>query len=368
MIDFKREFSVMIQKHIKLSIGFVSAVIIAVYTYFLYLYGGEYISYSEYVIHSATTILCLIFVLLIQISAKSATNGKSVVLYTIISISGLLTILHFSEKTFRYNAQMLTTGIWPIICGGIAKYINSEKSTRTPVADFALFNVVIILLIWFLEEKALKYNHISSDITAEIYMYITALYTFMIYSTHYRKTQIKRYEIICIISLVAVVALLCLYNHDRIYEIVRSFHTDKTYIDTDGLNSNWIIHRISMLSASFTGDFSKFNKHILPLVAQGCSVIHISSVGGRYIFVIILMLNIAMTFLLITNSQKNHNPLIKTITMSFITKILFGLVANMFLIYSTTVGLPFIQTSYDIIPLAYILFDSGKYKNTDSMQ
>ena len=351
------------KNHIKWGIGALGIIIIAIYICSLSLYGKEQINATEYIIHSATTILCILSAFIISKSPIQKNKIISAVLYTTISISGLFVILHFSSKSPKLNAQMIITGIWPVICSVLAKYINDKKTTGYIVADFAIFNIFTISLIWILEEFALKYNHFSADITAEIYMYITALSSFLVFAKKTEKHKNDKYSKLFIIVSIIIISSLWLYNHDRVYEIIRSFEYDKTYSDADGLHSNWLIHRISMVSTSFTGNFSKFNHYILPSVAQGCPVVWLSASGGRHIGSAIFVLCTIITFLLIVNMQKSDNGMVKAITISFVTKMIFGVITNIFLIYSTSVGLPLIQTPYDIIPLAYILFDFGKEKN-----
>ena len=186
-------------------------------------------------------------------------------------------------------------------------------------------------------------------------MYVISVIAFMLYNIKVKKIKPDKGDIICFVAIVGIVISFWVCKQERIATIIESINRSKTDVDADGEFLNWISHRISMLQASINGDFSGVNIHRIHLMMKGCSLAWISSVSGWYIPALILVLNAVIVCFMAVYTKKNDSMLISIVTISFILKFVIGLVANLFLIYSTSVGVLFIGNIYDIIALFIIL-------------
>lgn len=119
-----------------------------------------------------------------------------------------------------------------------------------------------------------------------------------------------------------------------------------------------------MLKASVSGDFSTVNVYRVEPMMKGCSLIRFASEHGWYIPIAVLVLCAVMISLAVAYSRNTANALAAVITIGFIMKFVIGLTANLFLIYSTSVGIPFLRNIYDIISLVVLLFTFSK-KDSD---
>ncbi len=297
------------QNKLKIGITAIAVLLIAFYTYCLFEYGGEY-------------------------------------------LSGI-----------KSNAEMLVISLWPILCYAIAKYIRmGEKIGLKPfVVDCVAYNAVITGLIWILEEVIFKYSYVSADVTAEFYMYVISVIAFLLYNLKAREIKPDKWDVICFAVIIGTVISFWVCNQERIIAITESLNYSKTAVDADGDFINWISHRISMLNASFSGDFSVVNIHRIQPMIRGCRLAWLSGVGGRYIPAVIVGLNAVMLWLMVVYTRKNESVMISVVTISFIIKLVIGLSANLFLVYSTSVGVPIVRNIYDVLPLIIILlYSKGK--------
>ena len=275
----------------------------------------------------------------------------------IISILGVFIIPEIVDKSIKYNTEMLVISLWPLLCYVIAKHIKlGEKSKLKPfMLDCVTYNIVVVGLIWLLEEIVFKYNYISADVIAESHMYVISVVAFLLYNIKVKKIKPDKWDIVCFAVIVGIIISFWVCNQERITTIIESMNYSKIDVDADGDLLNWISHRISMLQATVNGDFSGVNIHCIQPMMKGCSLAWLSSVSGWYTLAIILVLNAVILCLMGVYARKNDSVLISIVTISFILKFAIGLVANLFLIDSTSVGVPFIRNIYDIILLIIVL-------------
>lgn len=353
-----------IQNKLKIGIGTAAILLIAFYTYCLFIYGGEYLSGIEYITQAGIIALFSIPVILISKLLLSRKKWVSLSMIGIISILGVFIIPEIVDKSIKYNTEMLVISLWPLLCYVIAKHIKlGEKIDLKPfVLDCVTYNIVVVGLIWILEEIVFKYNYISADVIAESYMYVISVVTFLFYNIRVKKIKPDKRDILCIALIICMLIFFWVYNQERIATIIESINYSKTDVDADGDFLNWISHRISMLQASVSGDFSGVNIHRIQPMMKGCSLAWLSSVSGWYTLAIILVLNAVILCLMGVYARKNDSVLISIVTISFILKFAIGLVANLFLIYSTSVGVPFIRTTYDIMLLIIVFLYSQNNK------
>ena len=277
---------------------------------------------------------------------------------------GVFIISEIVDKSIKYNTEMLVISLWPLLCYVISKHMKlGEKIVLKPfVLDCVSYNIVVIGLIWLLEEIVFKYNSISADVIAESYMYVISVVAFLLYNIKVKKIKPDKWDIICFVVIVGIVIFFWVYNQERITTIIESMNYIKTDVDADGDFLNWISHRFSMLQASVNGDFSSVNIHRIHPMMKACSLAWLSSICGWYIPALILVLNAVMVCFMVVYTKKNDSMLISMVTISFILKFVIGLAANLFLIYSTSVGVPFIRTTYDIMLLIIVFLYSPNIK------
>lgn len=223
----------------------------------------------------------------------------SLSLIGIISISGVLVLSEIAGKSIKYNTEMLIISLWPLLCYVIAKHIKlGEKSKLKPfMLDCVTYNIVVVGLIWLLEEIVFKYNYISADVIAESYMYVISVVVFLLNNIKVKKIKPDKWDIICFAVIAGIVISFWLYNQERITTIIESMNYSKIDVDADGDLLNWISHRISMLQATVNGDFSSINIHRIQPMMKGCSIAWLSSANSWYIPALILVLNAVMVCL-----------------------------------------------------------------------
>lgn len=353
------------QNKFKIGIGTAVILLIAFYTYGLFIYGGEYLSGIEYITQVGIIALFPIPVILISKLLLPRKKWVSLSLIGIISILGVFIISEIVGKSIKYNIEMLVISMWPLLCYVIAKHIKlGEKSKlKSFVLDCVSYNIVVVGFIWILEEIFFKYNYISADVIAEMYMYIISVIAFLLYNIKVKKIKPDKWDIFCFVVIVGMVISFWVCKQERIATIIESINYSKTDVDADGDFLNWISHRISMVQASVNGDFSGVNIHrVLPMV-NGCSLAWLSSVGGAYVSVVLWVIIAAMAIMLIVYARNKKDVMISVIAYGLVLKTVIGAVANMFLIFSTSVGVPFIKSSYDLIPFAILLFLADSEKN-----
>lgn len=353
-----------IQNKLKIGIGTAAILLIAFYTYCLFIYGGEYLSGIEYITQAGIIALFSIPVTLISKLLLSRKKWVSLSMIGIISILGVFIIPEIVDKSIKYNTEMLVISLWPLLCYAIAKHIKlGEKIRLKPfMLDCVSYNIAVVGLIWLLEEIVFKYNYISADVIAESHMYVISVVAFLLYNIKVKKIKPDKWDIICLVAIVGIVISFWVCNQERIATIIESINYSKTDVDADVDFLNWISHRISMLQASVSGDFSGVNIHRIQPMMKGCSLAWLSSVSGWYTLAIILALNAVILCLMGVYARKNDSVLISIVTISFILKFAIGLLANLFLIYSTSVGVPFIRTTYDIMLLIIVFLYSQNNK------
>ncbi len=162
------------------------------------------------------------------------------------------------------------------------------------------------------------------------------------------------------VAITAIITVLWFYTQERIVSIFKSLTYGKNDIDLDGEFLNWFSHRYSMLKASLSGGFSNINVYRVEPMMNECSLIRFASEHGWYIPIAVLVLCAVMISLAVAYSRNTANVLATVITINFIVKLFIGLTAKLFLIYSTSVGIPFLKNIYDIIPLLVLMFTFSK--------
>lgn len=353
------------QNKMKVGIGVAGIGIIALYTYFVFRYGGDYLSSVDYIAQTVITGLFLIPLIMVLKFLHLRSKTLTCFIVGLVSLSGIVTLSEIVGKTYIYNFEMLTVSLWPLLCYGIAKWMNigNKIGFKPSVFDFIGYNVIVIGLVWLFEEVLFKYAYLSSDVVAEMYMYVIAVITFILYNLKGKRLKVDKWDIICFVMIMCAVTTFWVCKHERVSEIIESIYYNSTDVDADGEFINWLSHRFSMLQASFNGDFSGINIHrVLPMV-NGCSLAWLSSVGGAYVSVVLWVIIAAMAIMLIVYVRNKKDVMISVIAYGFVLKTVIGAVANMFLIFSTSVGVPFIKSSYDLIPFAILLFLADSEKN-----
>lgn len=290
----------------------------------------------------------------------------AILMNALIWTSKMFNVADITKKGFQYHFEMLILSMWPLFCYVIAKRFKfGEKIGFKPFAvDYIIHSVITFGLIWLFEELIFKYKYVSADVTAEIYMYVISAITFLLYNIKVKKVKPNKRDIMFFVAITAIITVLWFCTQERIVSIVESLNCGKNDIDLDGEFLNWFSHRYSMLKASVSGDFSTVNVYRVEPMMKGCSLIRFASEHGWYIPIAVLVLCAVMISLAVAYSRNTANALAAVITIGFIMKFVIGLTANLFLIYSTSVGIPFLRNIYDIISLVVLLFTFSK-KDSD---
>jgi len=344
----------------KLKIGTVGVALVALYTCGLALYGGEYLSGTEYITQTGAVAILAALVILFAKLLLPRMKTVAVFLIGIALISGIVIISTVMGKTVRYNAHMLIISLWPLLSYMLAKYIHVGETVgfKPFTIDFLVYDIVTVVLIWLLEEAIFKDTYMSADTIAEAYMYVVAMVAFLQYGLKVREDKPDKWDIFCMVVVICITIAFWICNQERAASIVDSLHYDSKAVDAEGEHINWISHRLKMLQISFQGDFQAVHVHRIKPMIKGCSLAWLSSVGGLYITVAIFILHALLSVLMIVYARKKGTAAIWLLTVSFILKSVIGVVTNMFLIFSTSVGCLLIITAYDIIPLGLYLFDA----------
>ncbi len=113
----------------------------------------------------------------------------AVLMIALIWATQLFTVSGIMRITFKHHFEMLTISVWPLLCYVIAKRLNfGKKFGFNPFAvDYIIHSVITVGLIWLFEELIFKYKYVSADVTAEIYMYVISVITFLLCNVKVKK-------------------------------------------------------------------------------------------------------------------------------------------------------------------------------------
>lgn len=347
-----------IHNKLKFSLSAVSFLLIAFYTYCLFSYGGKYLSGTEYIIQTGISVLFSIPLILITKYFYTQKKALSLLAASIIPLLTIFVISDFTGTAIKQNAKMLITGLWPFICYAVAKLVGKEKlfKHRSFLLNFVCYSIIIMVIIWFLEEVTFKYKYISADVISQMYMYAVSVIAFLVYNLKIKKINPDKKDVFYIVATIAVIIYFWVCSQERIDAIIESLSFGNTDIDADGDLLNWYSHRISMLKSSIHSDFSNINTYRFLPMMKNCSLAMLSYVGSWFITAVIIALSIVTVCLITAYARKCKNSLITIVSISFIIKLVIGITTNLFLIYSTSVGIPFITNPYDIFVLIIIIF------------
>ena len=112
-----------VENKLKIGIGAATILLIAFYTYCLFINGGEYLSGIEYITQTGIIALFSIPVILISKFLPPRKKWVSLSLIGIMSILGVFIISEIVGKSIKYNIEMLVISMWPLLSYVIAKHI-----------------------------------------------------------------------------------------------------------------------------------------------------------------------------------------------------------------------------------------------------
>lgn len=208
----------------------------------------------------------------------------AILMNALIWAANLFNVTEFMKNNYQYHFEMLLISVWPLFCYVIAKRLKfGEKIGFKPfMVDYIIHSIITVGLIWLFEELIFKYNYISADVTAEIYMYVTSTIIFLLCNIKVKKVKTDKWDIIFFVAITAIITVLWFCTKERIVSIVESLFYGKNDIDSDGKFLNWFSHRHSMLKASLSGNFSNSNTYRVEPMMRGCSLIWFASEYGWF--------------------------------------------------------------------------------------
>ncbi len=351
------------KKIVKSAIAILPMFIIIFYISCLKEYGGEYLSWTDYVRELG---IAIVFGAISLFVAKPM-YGKSPLLATafiaLVSVASIAIMTIVLPGDSLHYAEMLTLSLCPLLWYGLSVAIDRITKQCPVIVGFAMFNLIIVLFIFLTEEVLFRHPLFSADTPAEVYMYVSGIITFVLYSVVERKRVFCVRDTLLACLIVFVVVSLWMIFQERIASIIGSLSFDKNAVDSEGEYLNWISHRRAMADAFFKGDFSPVNPHRIASAIKGCPVAQISAEGGGHVFPSLLCLYLAFSVLGVIYATNCRKALVTALALCFVLKIIIGTFANIFLIFSTSVGFPFIRSAFDVIPIGVMLLFSGEKRN-----
>ncbi len=277
----------------------------------------------------------------------------------LITILLFVALVGFDYWNWKSNFYYLLIALWPVICYGTINFIIKKVKSKSNIwLGMMIYNIAMVLVIYLTNEHMYKY--LAADIIAEAYMYIIAqIALFLVIKKRgFKKNEITTY-VICNI----VFPLIWFLTQDRIEEIVISFSRDFNSVDQDGGYYNWFAQRENMLKSSINGDYSAIYRWHTYKVMRVCPIFHFYAEGYGWLSIIIIFVSIILSaFMIKLATIHKNNDLLKVFVSAFILQNIIGLVSNIFLIYSTSIGIMFIRNSFDIIPVIWILLAMKNFK------
>lgn len=338
--------------YLKIAISVASVALIAIYTYFLYLYGGESLEWQDYIIQA---ILVCGGSALLALSYKFLKPKNRTFWYCLNAVVLILMIYAISTltgKTISFNIQMLMLAIFPILCYWLVKKL-FQYNINENILMF-VYNIVVVVFIWLMQEVIIKKSYFAADVVAEIYMYAIAEIALLTYIIKHKSFKFNTRSIVSF-ALTNIVVLFVFLRQERVVEIIHSLNYNLSDVGIEGDLKNWLALRGGMLKSSICGDFTVVNPHYMQSLVRGCSLAWLSGVGGWYVGVSIVLLEIVFVASMLIYSKRTQNALVLIISLSFVLKLVIGVLANMFLVFSTNIGLPFIGIAIDAIAIFVVI-------------
>lgn len=259
------------------------------------------------------------------------------------------------DAFYGFGTGYAVISLCPIVYFFLVKHINvGEKIGLVPFfCDFAVFNIIVAGSTYIIQEILFYQPYFSADSVSEMYMYISGIYTFFVFRLMQEKPS-KREIILCAV-LIAVTLLLWVFWCQRPREILASLSLPFQSRDVEGEFVNWFSLRRHMMKLSVTGELSGLSHHFANEIMEFCPLARFRYMGNGLYTAILLGAIIIHNIVMIIYGAKSKSPLIRTLTFSFVSRAAAGVLANLFLVFSTCVTIPFTVTPYDIVPLGILI-------------
>ncbi len=348
----------MTTKNLKISIGIMSIILIVIYSIGLCIT----LELSETLAYLLAMIGGGVIGLPILISYKK--TGKAIqpisIAVTVVLSIALVGLRGWNWSDSTYN---LLISLWPFICYGLTSFIAGKvKSEKHIWLGILLYNIVIIGVIYLTEEQIFKTIYSDGDVIAEVFLYIvsqTAI-IFAIKKQSFTKPVTAFYVLL---NLAVIAVWIC--TQDRIVDIFESLFINFNSVDEYGEYYNWLAQRGHMLKMNVSGEYTDiYNQYFLNTIMYNCPLSFFHYKGYTWLSVVISAVTIALSGLLIKLASVNKdNNYLKILVTVFVLKNVVGLLANIFLFYSTSIGIMLIRNYFDMIPMLWILFADNNVKS-----
>ncbi len=338
-------------KSIKISIGIISTILIAVYLIGLSITMDlwEELTYLSAV--AGVGLMALPFLISYR---KTGTILKPIPI--IISVALFVSFVGIRGWNWLGCTYNLLISIWPFICYGFIRLITSIVKAENHIwISILAYNLVIICVIYLVEEQIFKTIYSDGDVIAEVFLYVVSQIAliFAIKKQCFTKPVTVTYVLV---NLAVIAIWLC--TQDRIVDIFESLFINFNSVDKYGEYYNWLAQRGHMLRMNVSGEYTDiYNQYYLKTVMHKCPLSFFHYEGYTWLSVVMGAVVITLNGILIKLAvvNKENNPL-KLLVATLVLKNIVGLIANIFLFYSTSIGIIFIGNFFDIILMMWIMF------------
>lgn len=268
----------------------------------------------------------------------------------------------------------ILVAVFPLFMWALAKLIfRYECKLPDGLNDFlpfVIYYLVAAAYIYLTCDVLLTYplggGRISfeADLVSVTYMLTIALIIILAVSNQYYKgSDIS--GTLCSVGFFLPTLIIVFFLQPRTMQILDSIlHAPASEVDIDGLYKNWFSHRLSMLKLVLTGSPQSISSLRLQMFRpRRCPLAWLRLNHGwrSVLFVgIFIAIMILCSNKLSMSGSKDRFVFNRTLFAVIVTQTLFGIIADMFLMYSSHVGIPALQNFYlSVIPLT-LLFCSGK--------
>ncbi len=270
-----------------------------------------------------------------------------------------IALVGFRYWNWKYCFYSCFVVLWPVICYCAINSITSKITSKNNKWLAILFyNIIVVAIIYFVQEHIYKFS--VADVIAEVFLYIVSQIALLL---AIKKQGIGKKEIAIYIVCNIVFPIIWFTTQERIGEIIASLNYSFTSLDAESGYNNWFAQRVNLLKSNINGDYSTIYRRHIYTIMRNCSLSHFCSNGYAWLSAIIFVATTILSGIMIKISVLCKNNWMKVLLISFVIKNIIGLLANIFLFYSTSIGMMIIDNHFDIIPIVWILFANKTQRN-----
>ena len=298
--------------------------------------------------------------------------------HMVLAVMAIFLFFYFVMQYFQasrgiWNVRALLSALCPVwmflLADGIKRHLNGN-GLRDFLLGLACYYLVVTGLAWVLEVKAMELFGYCNEPVETVYLFTVSAVAWILAKGRKERKRLrkqvgqkKRDKAIRLgMTLLLPLFLLPLFflRNDRVYEIAGSLQLPFSVTEAGGGHPvNWLGYRWAVFWESLCGNFSFQGYSVVAL--RNCPLKCVHYTMGWFWVLLVAGLQACLFYCLMSVSRRQKYPgrasqFVLTVLVSMLIQEVFGLLADVFLISSTGIGLLLMKRPGDIMLVLGLVF------------